>query len=89
MYSLGHRQFKYIYKQRYRAEDQREAVVINKLRAEYRDMMKKMLKNCGVSDSLLSAAKKPAEASALEKRRALQIGMRNNGLQHTFRQATP
>lgn len=33
---IGHRQFAYIYKQRYRVPDQREAVIVNKLSLEYR-----------------------------------------------------
>lgn len=33
---IGHRSFKYIYKQRLRIEDDREQVIINKLAIEYR-----------------------------------------------------
>jgi hypothetical protein len=35
---IGHRQFAYIYKQRYRTADQRESVVVNKLSLEYRKL---------------------------------------------------
>lgn len=36
MYSIGTRELKYIYKQRFRVPDSREAVLINKLALEYR-----------------------------------------------------
>ena len=35
---LGHRSFKYIYKQKYRLPDNRESVLVNKLSLEYRKL---------------------------------------------------
>ena len=35
---IGHRNFKYIYKQKYRIPDQRESVLANKLSLEYRKL---------------------------------------------------
>jgi len=45
---MGHRQFKYIYKQKPRLPDEREAVVINKIAVEYRKL--RALQNGGVGD---------------------------------------
>jgi hypothetical protein len=47
---LGHRQFHYIYKQKPRLKDDREAVLVNKIAVEYRKL--KAIANGGVGDSL-------------------------------------
>jgi len=45
---MGHRQFHYIYKQKPRLPDEREAVVINKIAVEYRKL--RALQNGGIGD---------------------------------------
>jgi len=45
---MGHRQFNYIYKQRPRAPDERECLLVNKIALEYRRM--RALANGGVGD---------------------------------------
>lgn len=47
---IGHRDFKYIYKQKLRVPDKRECILINKLSLEYRKI--RAIMNGGVGDNI-------------------------------------
>jgi pre-60S factor REI1 len=72
---MGHRQFWYIYKQKPRLPDTREAVIVNKLALEYRKL--RMIQNGGVGDSLFKAQELEFQArmrfSKMDKKRQHRI----------------
>jgi dihydrofolate reductase len=64
---MGHRQFHYIYKQKPRLPDDREAVVINKIALEYRKL--RALQNGGKGDSLYPNQLTKKEFKEVQKER--------------------
>lgn len=84
---IGTRKWRYLYKQRPRPIEDREAVIINKVALEYRKL--RALQNGGVGDSLLQADQRAVEkersrAQKIERKRDFRIGMQANSLQHHF-----
>lgn len=88
---IGTRKWRYLYKQRPRPIDDREAVIINKVALEYRKL--RALQNGGVGDSLFQAdqrleRKERTRAQQIESKRAFAKGMQANSLQHHFKDPT-
>lgn len=88
---IGTRKWRYIYKQKPRPIDDREAVVINKIALEYRKL--RALQNGGVGDSLAQqdfqvARKERTRQQKIESKQAARIGMQANRLQHYFTDPT-
>lgn len=59
-FSLGSRDMQYVYKQKYRAEDARDSVIIAKLQVEYRQLRsltngdeKSLIKNDKLSEEIM------------------------------------
>ena len=88
---IGTRKWRYLYRQRPRPPDDREAVIINKVALEYRKL--RALQNGGVGDSLFQADQRQVEkersrGQKIERKRDMRIGMQQNGLQHHFKDPT-
>lgn len=73
---IGHRQFHYIYKQRPRLPDDREATVISKLALEQRKI--RALTNGGVGDSLI----KESEIASFKSRVQFEKHYQQKQLKH-------
>lgn len=88
---IGTRKWRYLYKQRPRPVDDREAVIINKVALEYRKL--RALQNGGVGDSLFQGdlrlvQKETTRALKTMSKRDLRTGMQANVLQHYFKDPT-
>ena len=93
---MGHRQYHYLYKQRPRLPDIREAVVINKIALEYRKL--RALQNAGGKEgqlvrSFMTPAQREADIKSFKgrmqeqkhyQRQQYKRQMQANNLQHTF-----
>lgn len=84
---IGHRQFAYIYKQRYSVPDQRESVLVNKLSLEYRKL--KAITQCGELDKVKAFDPKfyqmMVKQAEWQKYLDLKMGVGHHKLQHHFR----
>lgn len=86
---IGHRQFAYIYKQRYRVPDHREAVIVNKLSLEYRRL--KAITDGADLESIKQ--QNPQYYLMMQKQVQYQkyldmkVGVRHHKLQHHFRKS--
>lgn len=88
---IGTRKWRYLYRQRPRPVDDREAVIINKVALEYRKL--RALQNGGVGDSLWQVderkqQKERTRAQKIETKKSMRIGMQGNQLQHHFTDPT-
>ena len=87
---MGIRKFNYIYKQKPRAPDDRESVLVNKLAVEYRKI--RAIANGGYKDSLFEQEQKAFICRRIfedkKQRRELKQGWGNNLLQHHFKDPT-